>query len=55
MQEEHNQFERNKVWKLVPKPKNRIVIGIKWVFKNKMDEADIVARNKVRLVAKGYS
>ena len=23
MQEELNQFERNKVWKLVPKPKNR--------------------------------
>ena len=55
MQEELNQFERNKVSKLVPKPKNRTVIGTKWVFKNKMDEAGIVTRNKVRLVAKGYS
>ena len=55
MQEELNQFERNKVWKLVPKPKNRRIIGTKWVYINKMDEAGIVTRNKARLVAKGYS
>ena len=55
MQEELNKFQRNKVWKLVPKPKNRSIIGIKWVFGNKMDEAGIVTRNKARLVAKGYS
>ena len=35
MPEELNQFERNKVWKLVPKPKGRTVIGTKWVFRNK--------------------
>ena len=29
MQEELNQFERNNVWKLVPKPLNHPVIGIK--------------------------
>ncbi|KAL8093110.1 hypothetical protein AgCh_035124 [Apium graveolens] len=55
MQEELNQFERNKVWELVPAPKNRSVIGTKWVFRNKMDENGIVTRNKARLVAKGYS
>ena len=55
MQEELNQFERNKVWKLVPKPKIWSVIGIKWVFRNKMDEAGIVTSNKARLVVKGYS
>ena len=55
MQEELNQFERNKVWKLVPKPKNRTVIGTKWVYMNKMDEASIFIRNKARSVAKGYS
>ena len=55
MQEELNQFERNKVCKLVPKPKNRTIIGTKWVYRNKMDEAGIVTRNKARLVAKGYS
>ena len=54
MQEELNQFERNQVWKLVPNPKNRSVIGTKWVFRNKMDENGIITRNKARLVAKGY-
>ena len=39
----------------MPKPKNRPVIGTKWVFRNKMDEVGIVAKNKARLVEKGYS
>ena len=38
MQEELHQFERNKVWNLVPKPKDRTIIGSKWVFRNKLDE-----------------
>ena len=54
MQEELNQFERNGVWKLVPKPKGKNSIDTKWVFRNKMDENSIVVRNKARLVAKGY-
>ena len=55
MQEELNQFERSKVWRLVPRPKSHPVIGTKWVFRNKMDEDGIITRNKARLVAKGYS
>uniref|UniRef100_A0A2N9HKZ7 CCHC-type domain-containing protein n=1 Tax=Fagus sylvatica TaxID=28930 RepID=A0A2N9HKZ7_FAGSY len=35
MQEELNQFERNKVWTLAPRPKDHSVIGTKWVFRNK--------------------
>ncbi|KAI3697946.1 hypothetical protein L6452_31052 [Arctium lappa] len=54
MQEELNQFEDLKVWRLVPKLEGKTVIGTKWVFKNKKDEDDIVIRNKARLVAKGY-
>ncbi|KAL8108814.1 hypothetical protein AgCh_025054 [Apium graveolens] len=30
MQEELNEFERNKVWNLVPRPKNRSIGGTKW-------------------------
>ena len=37
MQEESNQFERNKVWELVDKPDNHLAIGTKCVFKNKLD------------------
>ena len=55
MEEELNQFERNQVWDLVPRPNNHPVIGSKWVFRNKLDESGIIVRNKARLVAKGYN
>ncbi|GJW95517.1 retrovirus-related pol polyprotein from transposon TNT 1-94 [Tanacetum coccineum] len=45
----------NDVWDLVPLPMSQSVIGIKWVFKNKLDENGIVSRNKARLVAQGYN
>ncbi|KAI3669130.1 hypothetical protein L6452_40354 [Arctium lappa] len=54
MQDELLQFEGNKVWRLIPPPKGKTVIGTKWVFKNKKDEAGVVVRNKARLVVKGY-
>ncbi|KAJ9541771.1 hypothetical protein OSB04_028277 [Centaurea solstitialis] len=54
MQEELNQFERLGVWRLVPRPKNKTIIDLKWIFKNKKDEDGIVTRNKARLVAKGF-
>jgi hypothetical protein len=54
MQEELNNFMRNEVWHLVPRP-NQNVIGTKWVFRNKQDEHGVVTRNKARLVAKRYS
>jgi len=31
------------------------VIGMKWVYRNKMEEQGIITRNKARLVAKGYN
>jgi hypothetical protein len=54
MQEELNNFTRNEVWYLVPRP-NQNVVGTKWVFRNKQDEHGMVTRNKARLVAKRYS
>jgi hypothetical protein len=54
MQEKLNNFTRNEVWHLVPRP-NQNVVGTKWVFHNKQDEHGVVTRNKVGLVAKGYS
>ncbi|GKB88288.1 retrovirus-related pol polyprotein from transposon TNT 1-94 [Tanacetum coccineum] len=55
MQEELNQFYRNKVWTLVPLPYEKIAIGSKCVFRNKKDELGAVIRNKARLVAQGFS
>jgi hypothetical protein len=54
MQEELNNFKRNEVWSLVPRPKQNVV-GTKWVFRNKQDEHGVVTRNKARLMAKGYA
>ncbi|KAK1564958.1 hypothetical protein Q3G72_015605 [Acer saccharum] len=55
MQEKLNQFERNEVWTLVPRPKSTHVIGTKWIYRNKSDEDGNIVRNKARLVAQGYS
>ena len=40
---------------LVPRPKNKNIIGTKWVFKNKMNEDGQVIRNKARPICKGYA
>ncbi|WVZ98408.1 hypothetical protein U9M48_043858 [Paspalum notatum var. saurae] len=55
MQEELNNFARNEVWVLEERPKDKNIIGTKWVFRNKQDEHGVVVRNKARLVAKGYA
>jgi hypothetical protein len=54
MQDELNQFQRNDVWDLVPRPTHKNIIGTKWVFRNKLNEQGEVVRNKARLVAQGY-
>lgn len=46
MNEELDQLEKNKTWELVPRPKNKNVIGTKWVFRNKLNEDGKVIRNK---------
>ncbi|GKD24530.1 retrovirus-related pol polyprotein from transposon TNT 1-94, partial [Tanacetum coccineum] len=55
MQNELNQFSRNKVWTLVPAPYSKTIIGSRWVFRNKRDKTGIVIENKARLVAQGYN
>nr|GEV09741.1 copia protein [Tanacetum cinerariifolium] len=55
MQEELNQLIANDIWELVPQPRYMIIIGTKWVFRNKLDENGIVSRNKARLVAQSYN
>ena len=55
IQKELNQCERCEVWELIEPPKDAFIIGIKWVFKNKVNELGTVTRNKIRLVAHGYN
>nr|GEX48972.1 retrovirus-related Pol polyprotein from transposon TNT 1-94 [Tanacetum cinerariifolium] len=39
---------------LVPRPKGKNIITLKWLWKNKCDAKNIVVRNKTLLVANGY-
>eukprot|EP00253_Pinus_taeda_P031273 PITA_31273 len=55
MDEEHEHIEKNNTWELVPRPRDKNVIGTKWIFKNKLNENGEVIRNKARLVYKGYA
>jgi hypothetical protein len=55
MDEELDQIERNETWELVPRPKNKNVIGTKWVFINKLNEYGHVTMNKSRLVCKSHN
>jgi hypothetical protein len=55
MNEEIDHIERNKTWTLVPRPKDKNVIGTKWVFRNKLNENGKVPRNKARLVCNVYA
>jgi hypothetical protein len=55
MDEELDQIEKNDTLELVPRPKNKNVIGTKWVFKKKLNEDGQITRNKARLVCKGYA
>ncbi|GKB68065.1 integrase, catalytic region, zinc finger, CCHC-type containing protein [Tanacetum coccineum] len=54
MLEEIHEFERLKVWELVPRPDKAMIISLKWIFKVKLYEYGGVLKNKARLVAKGY-
>ena len=55
MKEEIEKIEKNKTWTLVPKSKDKNVFGIKWVYRNKLDENGEVTRNNAILVSKGYA
>ena len=55
MNEEIEQIEKKKTWTIVPRPKDKNIIGTKWVFRNKLNEDGKVFRNKARLVCKCYS
>ncbi|GJT35135.1 retrovirus-related pol polyprotein from transposon TNT 1-94 [Tanacetum coccineum] len=54
MQEELLQFKWLDVWVLVPPSDNIKPLTLKWLFKNKLDEENMVIRNKTRLVVRMY-
>ena len=55
MEKEIDVIEKNETWQLVEKPKNKEIIGVKWIYRVKYHSDGRVQRLKARLVAKGYS
>lgn len=54
MNDEIDAIERNDTWELCDLPRGQKTIGVKWVFKTKLNENGEVDKYKARLVAKGY-
>jgi hypothetical protein len=55
MNEELDHIEKNETWDLVPRPKDKNVIGMKWVLRNNLNGDGKVVRNKSIIVCKGYA
>lgn len=55
MQEELTMIEKNDTWKLVERPLDRTVIGVKWVYRTKLNADGSTNKHKARLVVKGYA
>ena len=55
MKSEYNSLLKNHTWELVDPPKDRKIIGSKWVFRIKEDKHGNPLRFKARLVAQGFS
>jgi hypothetical protein len=55
MQAEMKSLAEMQTWEVVNRPTDRSVVGCRWCFKAKTDDAGNVQRYKARVVAKGYS
>jgi hypothetical protein len=54
MDKEHEALLKNNTWHLVPRPKDKNIVGCKWVYKVKHKADGTVERYKAQLVAKGF-
>ena len=55
MEEEIQMIEKNNTWEYVNHPHGKDIIGVKWVYKTKLNPDGTIQKHKARLVAKGYS
>lgn len=55
METEMEMIHKNQTWELVPRPDERKVIGVKWIYKAKMNPNGTVNKYKARLVARGFA
>lgn len=55
MDVEMEAIKKNGTWELIELPKRGKTIGVKWVYKTKLNENEKIEKHKARLVAKGYT
>ncbi|CAL9015740.1 unnamed protein product, partial [Prunus brigantina] len=55
MEIEMEMIEKNETWELVDRPSDKPVIGVKWVYKTKLNLDGSIQKHKARLVVKGYA
>jgi len=55
MDEEIEAIEKNDTWDFIYFLKDQNIIGVKWVYKTKLNEKGEIERFKARLVSKGFS
>ncbi|XP_047159355.1 uncharacterized protein LOC124829824 [Vigna umbellata] len=55
MNEELAMIEKNQTWILMEKPQGIKVIGVKWVYRTKLNADGSINKHKARLVVKGYA
>ena len=46
---------KNDVWDIVPKPENKSVVSLKWIYKIKHAANRSIEKYKARFVARGFS
>ncbi|KAG8490934.1 hypothetical protein CXB51_014700 [Gossypium anomalum] len=54
MDDEMEALERKKTWELVDLPNGKETVGLKWIFKTKLQADGSIQKHKARLVAQGY-
>jgi hypothetical protein len=55
MIEEYQSIVKNDVWDVVPRPKEKIVVISKWIYKMKHSTYGSIEKYKARFVAHGFS
>ena len=55
MDEEIDAIAINNTWDLIDFPNDKNCIGVKWIYKNKLNDDGDVEKHKARLVAHGFS
>ena len=55
MVEEYDSVVHNRVWDVVPRLENKLVVSSRWLYKVKQATDGSVEKHKARFVARGFS